>query len=57
MPVLSTPFLADTVARVRNNGSFFQSNVCSLFLRDFAAVRVIGVSVIAELLTVAQSAR
>ena len=29
-------------------GSFFQSNVCSLFLQDFAAVRVIGVSVIAE---------
>ena len=48
MPVQSTPFIADTVARVRNNGSFSQSNVCSLFLRNFAAVRVIGVSVIAE---------
>ena len=48
MPVQSTPFIADTVARVRNNGSFSQSNVCSLFLKNFAAVRVIGVSVIAE---------
>ena len=37
-----------SLVRVRNGWSLFQSNVCNLFLPgDFAAVHVIGVSVIA----------
>ena len=38
------------LARVRNSGSLFQSNVCTqyfIFARDLVAVRIIGVSVIA----------
>ena len=40
--------LVPSLARVRNSESLFQSNVCNIFLdRDLAAVRIIGVSVIA----------
>jgi len=40
--------LVSSLARVRNSGSLFQSNVCNLFLPgNLAAVRIIGVSVIA----------
>ena len=35
-----------SLARLRNSGSLFQSNVCNLFNGDLAAVRFIGVSVI-----------
>ena len=55
----STVFIADTlgiprvsvlIARVRrSSGNLFQSNVCNLFFAgDLAAVRIIGVSVIAR---------
>ena len=41
--------LMSSLARVRNSGSLFQSNVCNLFLpRILAAVIIMGVSVIAE---------
>ena len=36
-----------SLARVRDSGSLFQSNVCNIFAGDLAAVRIIGVSVIA----------
>ena len=42
--------LESMLARVRNSGSLFQSNVCTqyfIFARDLVAVRIIGVSVIA----------
>ena len=42
------PELVSSLARVRNSGSLFQSNVCNLFLAGIlATVRIIGVSVIA----------
>ena len=39
--------LVSSVARVRNSGSLFQSNVCNFFARNLSAVRIIGESVIA----------
>ena len=54
--VQSTSFIAahcrdlevvSSLARVRNSGSSFQSNVCNLLLPGLAAVCIIGVSVIA----------
>ena len=41
--------LVSLIARVRNGGNLFQSNVCNLFFaRDLAAVRILGVSVMAR---------
>ena len=39
--------VVSSLARVRNSGSSFQSNVCNLLLPGLAAVCIIGVSVIA----------
>ena len=40
--------LVSSLARVCNNGSFFQSNICNVFLAwDLAAVHIVKVSVIA----------
>ena len=50
--------LVSSVARVRNSGSFFQSNVCNLFLPEFICcpyfwgVRYSGVSARRELTVV-----
>ena len=42
--------LVSSLARVRNSGSLFKSNVCNLFLPgNLAAVRIIGVSARREL--------
>ena len=41
--------LVSLIARVRNGGNSLQSNVCEfIFVGDLAAVRIIGVSVIAR---------
>ena len=44
--------LVSLIARVRNTGNLFQSNVCNLliFVWDLAAFRIIGVSVIVRYL-------
>ena len=40
--------VVSSLARVRNSGSLFQSNICNLFLAwDLPAVRIIGASVMA----------
>ena len=39
--------LVSSLARVRNSESLFQSIICNFFTGDLAAVRIIGVSIIA----------